>query len=114
MKDLICCLFDVNIPVQSNAAERRLFNCAVKAIDYYYPIRPPTPTESVFHWLAQISPLVGLSTDPERIESKILSDNCGKSSCNMSDEVGGEEFVAKKELVTKKKFEIEKEIETRI
>ena len=85
--------------MQSDAAERRLFDRAVGAIDYYCPVRPPTPTESVFLWLAQLSPLVGPSTDPNRTESESLSDNCGKSNGEMSDGVGGEELVTKKELV---------------
>ena len=48
MKDLICYLLDINIPVQSNAAERGLFDRAVETIDYYYPVWPLTATESVF------------------------------------------------------------------
>ena len=38
MKDLVCCLLDVNIPVQSDAAERRLFDRTIEIIDYYCPI----------------------------------------------------------------------------
>ena len=119
MKDLVCCSLDVNIPVQSDAAERRLFDRVVEAIDYYYPVRPSTPTESVFLWLAQLSPLVGPSTDPNRTESKSLSDNCGKSNGEMSDGVGGEELVTEEELVmeeelvTEEKLGTEEEIETK-
>ena len=92
MKDLVCCSLDVNIPVQSDAAEKRLFNCAVEAIDYYCPIQPPMSTKSVFLWLAQLSPLVGLSTDPNRTKSK--------------DGVGGEELVTKKEIVMEEELVI--------
>ena len=99
MKDLVCCSLDVNIPVQSDAAERRLFDRAVGAIDYYCPVRPPTPTKSVFLWLVQLSPLVGPSTDSNRTKSKSLSDNCGKSNGEMSNRVGGEELVIEEELV---------------
>ncbi len=48
IKDLVCCSLDGNIPVQSDEAERRLFDHAVEAIDYYWPVQPPTPTELVF------------------------------------------------------------------
>ncbi len=48
MKDLVSYSLDVNILVRSNAPERRLFNLAVLAIDYHRPIRPLTPTESIF------------------------------------------------------------------
>lgn len=35
IKDLVCCSLDVNILVQSDVAERKLFNRAVEAIGYY-------------------------------------------------------------------------------
>ncbi len=100
MKDLVCCSLDGNIPVQSDVAERRLFDCAVEAIDYYWPVQPPTPTESVFLWLAQLILLVGPATDPNRTESKSLSDNCGKINGDMSNGVGDEELVKEEELGT--------------
>ena len=119
MKDLVCYSLDVNIPVQNDAAEKRLFNHVVEAIDYYCLVQPPTPTESVFLWLAQLSPLVDLSTDPDRTKSENLGDNCGKKNGDMSNQMGGEELVTKEnlvteaELVTKKKFETKEEIETK-
>ena len=79
MKDLVCCSLDVNIPVQSNVVERRLFNRAFEAIDYYCLVQSPTPTESLFFWLAQLSLLISLSTDPNYTESESLGDNCGKN-----------------------------------
>ena len=85
MKDLVCCLLDGNIPVQNDAAKRRLFDRAFEAIDYYWLVRPPAPTESVFLWLAQLSPLVGPATYPDRTESESLSDNCGKSNGDIRD-----------------------------
>ncbi len=100
MKDLVCCSLDSNLLVQSDEAERRLFDRAVEVIDYYWPIQPPTPTESVFLWLAQLSPLVGPATDPYRNESESLSNNCGKSNGNMSDGVGSEELATEGELGT--------------
>ena len=66
----------------------------------------------MFLWLAQLSPLVGLFTDPEHIKSKSLSDNCGKSNGNISNRVGGKELVMKEKLVTEKKLEIEEKLET--
>ncbi len=76
MKDLVSYSLDVNIPVRSDAPERRLFDLVVSAIDYHWPIRPPTPTESIFLWLDRFSPLVGPPTDPNRPESESHSDNC--------------------------------------
>ena len=118
MKDLVCCSLDVNIPVQNDAAEKRLFDYVIETIDYYCPVQLSTPTESVFLWLAQLSPLVGLFTDSDRTESKSLCDNCGKSNGDMNNGVSGEELVTEKELVmekelvTEKKLEMEEEIKT--
>ena len=105
IKDLVCCSLNINIPVQNDAAERRLFDHAVEAIDYYWPVQPPTPTELVFFWLAQLNALVGLPTDPKRTESKSLSDNCSTSNGNMSDGVGREELVTEEEIVTEERLE---------
>ena len=93
MKDLVYCLLDVNIFMQSNAVEKGLFNHAIEAIDYYWLIQPPTPIELVFLWLAQLSPLVDLSIDPDHIESKNLGNNYGKINYNMSDEVDNEKLM---------------------
>ncbi len=76
MKDLVSYSLDVNIPVRNDAPERRLFDLAVLAIDYHWPIRPPTPTKSIFLWLDGLSSLVGPPTDPNRTESESHSDNC--------------------------------------
>ncbi len=76
MKYLVSYSLDVNIQVQSNAPEKRLFDLAVWAINYHRPIRPPTPTESIFLWLDGLSLLVGLPTNPNRNESESHSDNC--------------------------------------
>ncbi len=76
MKDLVSYSLDVNIPVRSNAPERRVFDLPVSAVDYYRPIRPPIPTELIFFWLDGLSPLVGPPTDPNRTKSESHSDNC--------------------------------------
>lgn len=40
---------DINIHVpMSNAAEKKTFNCAVRAIKYYLPVRPPKHAKSIF------------------------------------------------------------------
>ncbi len=75
MKDLVSYSLDVNIPVRSDAPERKLFDLAVSAIDYHRPIRPLTSTESIFIWLNGLSPLVSLLTDPNRTKSESHSDN---------------------------------------
>ncbi len=62
--------------MQSDAPERSLFDLAVLAIDYHWPIQPPTPTKLIFLWLDGLSPLVGLPTNPNRTESESHSDNC--------------------------------------
>lgn len=119
MKDLVCCLLDINLSVQNNAVEKRLFNRVVKNIDYYWLIQPPMPTKSSFLWLAQLTLLVSLLIDPNRIKSKSFSDNCSKSNRNMSDWVSSKKLVTKKELMTEEKleteekFKMEKEIETK-
>ncbi len=76
MKDFVSYSLDVNIPVQSDALERRLFDLAISAIDYYRPIRPLTPTESIFLLLDGLSPLVGPPINHNRTESESYSDNC--------------------------------------
>ncbi len=76
MKDLITYSLDVNIPVQSNVPEKRLFDLAVSAIDYHWPIRPLTVTESIFLWLDGLGSLVGLFIDPNRTKSESYSDIC--------------------------------------
>ncbi len=83
MKDLVSYSLDVNIPVQSDAPERRLFDLAVLAIDYYRHIQPPTLTELICLWLNRLSPLVGPPTDPNRTKSESHSDNyewCGEGN----------------------------------
>lgn len=35
MKNLIYCLLDINILMQNNAAENKLLDCAIEAINYY-------------------------------------------------------------------------------
>ena len=112
MKDLVYCSLDVNISVQSNAAKKRLFDHAIEPIDYYYLVRSFTLIKSVFFWLAQLNTHVGPSTDPKRTKSKTLSDNCGKSNDDISNEVGGEELVTEEELVIEEKFETEERIKT--
>ena len=99
--------------MQSDTAEKRLFNCAIKVIDYYFPVRPPMPTKSVSFWLVQLNPLVGLFLNPDRTKSENLNDNCSKSNSNMSNRVGNEEFVTEEELVTEEKLMPEKEIVTK-
>ncbi len=86
MKDLVSYSLDVNIPLQSNAPERRLFDLVVPAIDYHRPIRPPIPTKSIFLWLDGLSLLVGPPTNLNRIERESYSDNCnmGKESNEVS------------------------------
>ncbi len=51
MKDLVSYSLNVNILVQNEAPERRIFDLAVLAINYHRPIQPPTSTESIFLWL---------------------------------------------------------------
>ena len=112
MIDLVYCSLDVNIPVQSDVAEKRLFDRAVEAINYYCLVRPPTPTESEFLWLAQLSPLIGLSADPDYTKSKSFSDNDGKSNGDKSDRMDGEELVTEEELMTEEELVMEKKLET--
>lgn len=69
MKDLVDYLLDVNIPMQSNATGKRLFNLSVLAIHYDGSIQPPTSTESIFLWQNRLSPLVDLPTNPNHTKS---------------------------------------------
>ncbi len=86
MKDIVSYLLDVNIPVQSDPPEKRQFNLAVLAIDYYRPIRALTATESIFFWLDGLSPLVGLLTDLNHTEKENHRDNydMGRKNNEMS------------------------------
>lgn len=45
MKDLVCCALDVDIPIQSNTAEKSLFIRTVIAIKRFWPVQPSMPTE---------------------------------------------------------------------
>lgn len=56
-------------------AERRLFNCVVEGIEYYWPERPLTPRESIFFWLMGLSPLIGPFTDLNRTKYKCYNEN---------------------------------------
>ena len=87
-----------------------MFNCAIEAIDYYYLVQLLTPTKLVFFWLAQLNQLVGLSIDPKRIESKNLSDNCGKTNSDMSNRVSVEKLGTEKELLMEEKLKMEDKI----
>ena len=75
MKDLVSYSLNINISVQSNTCEKKLFDLAVLAIDYYRPIQPFIPTKSIFFWLDGWSPLVGPPTNPNHTKSESHSDN---------------------------------------
>ncbi len=62
--------------MQSDTLERRLFDLAVLAIDYYWPIQPLTQTKSIFLWLDGLSPLVCPSTNSKHTKSESHSNNC--------------------------------------
>lgn len=111
MKDLVCYLLDINIPVQSNAAKKKLFDLAIVVIDYYWPVQSIIPTKSIFLQLAQLNSLIDLSTDPDYTESKSFNDNCGKSNGDMSDRVDGDELIPEKKFVTEEKFETEEKLD---
>ena len=111
MNDLVCCSLNVNIPMQNDTAERRLFNRAIEAIDYYCLVQLSTSTELVFLWLAQLAPLVSPSTDPNCTKSKSFYDNCGKSNSKMSGEVDSEELVIEEKLVMEEEFVTEEKLE---
>lgn len=55
--------------------------------------------------------LVDLATDLNYTKSENLSNNCSKNNDNISDGVGGKEFMTKKELGTEKKLETKKKLE---
>ena len=76
MKDLISYLLDINIPMQSNAFKKRLFNFTILAIDYYWPIQSLTQTKSIFLWLDGLSLFVSPPTNLNCIKSESHSDNC--------------------------------------
>lgn len=78
IKDLISSSLglDSNIHIQiSNIAEKRLFDCAVGAIKYYWPVKPLTHAKSIFFWLAKLSSLVEPLIDPKRTKSKSHYEN---------------------------------------
>lgn len=87
MKDLINSSLDVNILVRkSDTTEKRLINCAVEAIEYYWPIKPRIPTKSIYLWLIGLSLLDGLHTNPNYTKSKRHGEN-GNISNKVDDEV---------------------------
>ncbi len=76
MKDLVSYSLDVNIPMQNNIPENRLFNLVVLATDYYRPIRPLILIKSIFFWLNRLNPLVNPPTNPHYTKRENHSDNC--------------------------------------
>ena len=63
IKDLVSCALNVDILIQSDIAEKSLFTYTIIAIKHIWPVRPSTPTKSLFIWLAQLSPLVSPPTN---------------------------------------------------
>lgn len=73
MKYLICYTLDIDIPIQSNIAEKSLFSSTVIAIKHFWLIKSSTPTKSVFLWLAQLSQFINSPTNGlAHIKSKSL------------------------------------------
>lgn len=56
-------------------AEKKQFDCNIKAIQYYEPIRLLTPTKFLFFWLTRLSPFVGPSMDLKHTKNKSYSEN---------------------------------------
>lgn len=75
MKDLVSYLLNINILVWSNVAERRLFDYIGEAIKYYWPVKLFTLVESIYLWLARLSPLVGPFTHPKCTKIENYNDN---------------------------------------
>lgn len=76
MKDIIASSFDLDVNrhiLISNAAEKKIFDCVVRAIEYYLPIRPLNHVESIFFLLVGLNLLVRLSTDLKCTKSKSYS-----------------------------------------
>lgn len=107
MKDLVFYSLDVNIPMQNNTAEKKLFNYVVEAIDYYLLVQSFTQTKLIFLWLMQLNLLVNLATELNCIKSKSFNNNCDKNNSNMSNEMGDKELMTKKELKTEKELGME-------
>lgn len=63
-------------------AQKKQFDCAIEAIEYYWLLRPPIPIESIFFLLTELSLLVGSPTDLNYTENKSYSKNN-----NISDEI---------------------------
>ena len=66
----------------SDMTKKRLFNCTIRVIKYYWPIKPPIYTKFIFFWLARLSSLVGLSTDFNHTKNKNHNENS-----NISDKI---------------------------
>ena len=112
MKDLVYYLLDVNILVQSNAAEKKMFELAAEAIDYYYPVQPSKWIELVFFWLAQLNLLICLPTDLDCAKSKSFGDSYDKRNGDMSNRVDDEELVMEEKLIMEEELMTEEKIMT--
>lgn len=76
IKELVSFLLDLNIYVsRSDTAEKILFDCAVEAIQYYWPVRSLTLITSTFFWLVKLSPLLRPPRDPNYTKRKSYSEN---------------------------------------
>lgn len=78
MKDIIASSLDLDVNIHvlmSNAVEKRLFNCAVRAIKYYLPIRFPKNIRFIFLQLVELSLLVGPLIDLNCTKSKSYNEN---------------------------------------
>lgn len=84
IKDLVSFLLDLNIYVhKSDTTNKRLFNYAIKAIKYYWSIRPLISTKSIFFQLVGLSPFVRPPTNYNCIKSE--SDNKNNNISNKVD-----------------------------
>ncbi len=76
MKDLVSYSLDINILVQSDVSEKKLFYLTILAIDYYRPLQSPILTELIFLQPDRLNSLVGLLNNPNRTKSQSHNDNC--------------------------------------
>ena len=78
MKDIVTSSLDLDINIYvsiSNAAEKKIFNCAISAIKYYLSVQPLKSAKFIFLWLAGLNPLIGPSTNLNHTKSKSYNEN---------------------------------------
>lgn len=78
MKDIVAFSLDLDVNIHisiNNTAKKRLFNCVVRAIKCYLPVKLLKYAKSIFLWLIKLSIFVGQLINLNRTKNKSHNKN---------------------------------------